>query len=510
MRPMSLNSPGPLRIALLHGKPIAPSTHGEEGTAVRISKPWNTELDDDVKDKLALLGGVYRELNELRDAARSGPREETHNSIDLVALDAVHESAAIENLAGVRRETRAAIEQAAQAMSAGKWSPQSSHVQNLYAAVLQASLLGSERTMPSCATTKDLHLRLMGGPGLPRMSPHGDWRRENNVIHRGKWVTPSFSDVPLLMRQFESTLAEALGRSDVSPIVVGAWAHHALTQVHPFMDGNGRAARLLQDHVLWLMRCSPGLIQVASLKEYYAALEAADQTGSDLNPLLRLVAQGAEISANQLIASYNRQARRPRLANRLALAAADASSAILEREYIVWKSRMEDVREAFEAFAVELSGADGLPLRVQFQGYATIDFATWRATRQAGRSSPNWHFVIEFVNQRKFLRFIFSFGRHYVYETDPETDRAEPLVCMQISLKEGSGGEFKPMYRDVNVTSPRLRSIWFNGQSLCARTLELSESRREWARVDCCNSDDLAYEFYLDVLRYHFGLSLNG
>ena len=43
---------------------------------------------------------------------------------------------------------------------------------------------------------------------------------------------------------------EYFNNSDQDPIVLSVWLHHQITVLHPFSDGNGRTARLLQDWVL--------------------------------------------------------------------------------------------------------------------------------------------------------------------------------------------------------------------------------------------------------------------
>lgn len=70
-------------------------------------------------------------------------------------------------------------------------------------------------------------------------------------------------------------------------VVQASFAHHALTAVHPFADGNGRVARLLAS--VWLLRSAsiPLWVEMADRDGYFDALAAADQ--GDRQPFLRLV-----------------------------------------------------------------------------------------------------------------------------------------------------------------------------------------------------------------------------
>ena len=71
------------------------------------------------------------------------------------------------------------------------------------------------------------------------------------VVHRdgGQVVfrPPPAEDVPGLVDELCDTLATA----DAHPAAVAAWAHVALAAIHPFLDGNGRTARILASLVMY-------------------------------------------------------------------------------------------------------------------------------------------------------------------------------------------------------------------------------------------------------------------
>ncbi len=73
----------------------------------------------------------------------------------------------------------------------------------------------------------------------------GELRRADVKVGRHLAISPGA--VPRLMRRFEDVYG-ALGRSDT--IVAAAAAHHRLLWIHPFLDGNGRVARLMSHAVL--------------------------------------------------------------------------------------------------------------------------------------------------------------------------------------------------------------------------------------------------------------------
>lgn len=83
---------------------------------------------------------------------------------------------------------------------------------------------------------------------------------------------------------------EELRRADRETIIEGlARLHHSIVSIHPFLDANGRIARLLTDHSareLLGQRIGPELI--ADPEVYFSSLQAADR--GDLDPLAKLIA----------------------------------------------------------------------------------------------------------------------------------------------------------------------------------------------------------------------------
>jgi len=91
--------------------------------------------------------------------------------------------------------------------------------------------------------------------GIEVTSPHGG---------PPAYVGPPHKEVPKLMREVVRWLDR--GNADSHVVVRGAMAHLHLVSVHPFRDGNGRIARIVQSLVLAL----EGLLQpeFVSIEEY--------------------------------------------------------------------------------------------------------------------------------------------------------------------------------------------------------------------------------------------------
>lgn len=463
---------------------------------MKLMDPTRIALDDDVLTRLGDLEDSFSELNDHRDAQGVTIPREAMDRFDLVA-DAVHDSAAIEGLATSRRETELLLRSVADALPAVRIAT-GSQVQNLYQAVVRLGRLVGEEVRPSCATIIELHDLLMGQAVGPQFSPRGGWRREPVVIRRGTWLPPAHGDVPALMTDLETLLAQAW--DTVPTVVTAAWAHHAVTQIHPFMDGNGRTARLVQDHVLWARRCAPAIIRVELLREYYQALEAADD--GNLNPLVRMVAEGALGSALRLNSAYRAKRRRAAWADQLAQEAVQRVDAVEERRYVAWRSAMEDLRDAFAAGAEALGAAlSGRGIDIRHRAYPTLDADAWRSIPRAGRAAPHWFFTVSFVGLGRNDLYVFSFGRHFRFDDDPPDERTG-IVDLKLSVKRGTVRT--DLHRELTEPVPHLRAIWVVEGRLRARLV--APSLDAWERLDEADPDELARSFYTEVLRSHFAV----
>ena len=94
------------------------------------------------------------------------------------------------------------------------------------------------------------------------------------------------------MDDFEAWLT---GRNDLHPVAFAGEAHYRLVSIHPFVDGNGRRARLLMNLLLIMAGYPPAIIRKRDRLAYIGALEQA-QLGGPREAYDKLIARAAERS----------------------------------------------------------------------------------------------------------------------------------------------------------------------------------------------------------------------
>ena len=70
----------------------------------------------------------------------------------------------------------------------------------------------------------------------------GRYRSIQVYISGTEYIPPSAEDIPQLMKHLTDQIHSS--RSTLHPIELAAMAHKRLVDIHPFVDGNGRTARM--------------------------------------------------------------------------------------------------------------------------------------------------------------------------------------------------------------------------------------------------------------------------
>ena len=121
----------------------------------------------------------------------------------------------------------------------------------------------------------------------------GRYRSVRVRITGTTYVPPEAIAVPSLMQELVNWL-NSIEAMCLYPVERAALAHFRLVHIHPFVDGNGRTARLLMNLILMRGGYPPAVIRMERRPQYYEALALAN--GEERKPFITLVAEEAERS----------------------------------------------------------------------------------------------------------------------------------------------------------------------------------------------------------------------
>lgn len=107
----------------------------------------------------------------------------------------------------------------------------------------------------------------------------GKWRDCQVVISGSTHTPPPAFRLQELMERFFVAFREKEDAGE-HPLLIAAYLHEELVRIHPFIDGNGRTARLLSN--LYLLRHGYIIVNIKGSPEsrmaYYQSLERSHQT----------------------------------------------------------------------------------------------------------------------------------------------------------------------------------------------------------------------------------------
>jgi Fic family protein len=115
---------------------------------------------------------------------------------------------------------------------------------------------------------REIHRKLVEGVRGGKADP-GNYRRIQNYVassSTGKiiYTPPSAVEVPIMMSELVKWLNSDL---EIHPVLISGIAQFQLVHIHPFLDGNGRASRLLS--TLCLYKAGYDFKRLFTISEYY-------------------------------------------------------------------------------------------------------------------------------------------------------------------------------------------------------------------------------------------------
>ena len=126
----------------------------------------------------------------------------------------------------------------------------------------------------------------------------GVYRKVGVRISGSEHIPPDPLNVPDLMNDFFNFYVRH--KHSMHPVILAAEIHERLVSIHPFIDGNGRTARLLMNFILLKNGYTLAILKgdLASRLQYYKALESV-QVNNDPTPFYELIIEKARESLEE-------------------------------------------------------------------------------------------------------------------------------------------------------------------------------------------------------------------
>ena len=320
----------------------------------------------------------------------------------------------------------------------------------------------------------------------------GRFRDRRVMIRAAKYQPPEARYVSDMVDRFFERLNAA---EDIHPVVLATWAHWTIARVHPFIDGNGRMARLWQDIILFRNRLTCAVIRPEHRRDYLSALESAD--AGQFDPLVQLVAQRLAATLDKYVEAQRKSEELEEWASALA-GEADARVGEERRlSYLRWSRKMEQVRFEFERCAARITQAAS-DTEIQVRRYELIDKAKWESLRAGTKVTETWFFTLAVRRGDQYLQYVFYFWRHWWSDTDSLAEQKEPRVSLMVG--ERAPGDERAQLLDSQVAKkpPWLRELLFVDNQLVRKRYD--EATENDALDRGIDPMVVAQEFIQDVL----------
>jgi Fic family protein len=239
----------------------------------------------------------YKKLLCLRDEY-SAKKEAFPDAFDSFEksfnISYAHESTAIEGNTLSLIETKAVIEDGLSV--GGKTLRELNEVKNHSKAYSYVKKCIEDGAPFSEAFAKDIHAILMEG-----ILVGGVYRNVAVRITGAGHKPPAPSEMYAQIKAFFGDFTEKTAA--MNGVETAAYTHAEFVKIHPFVDGNGRASRLLMNYGLLRNKFAPVSIKKENRIAYFEALESYAVKG-DLSPFSEMIAELEEAAMTEFIEAF--------------------------------------------------------------------------------------------------------------------------------------------------------------------------------------------------------------
>ena len=239
----------------------------------------------------------------------------------------------------------------------------------------------------------------------------GKYRTVPVEIGGSEFSPPTPEKIGPEMNEFGQWLSESTSQKiDLGSnlaIVTAAVAHTWFVTIHPFIDGNGRVARLLMNLILMRAGYPIAVITKDDRFRYYDALEISQ--ASDLSAFTSLLSESIAESLEEYEEAAKEQRVMQEWAESLASKFTEKERIKARNDFEVWVNAMELLKSYFRQITQTIN--DSAPIgHISFRDFGTLEYEKYMSLRSGGQAKRTWFFRIDFRSGDRSARYLFFFG----------------------------------------------------------------------------------------------------
>lgn len=324
----------------------------------------------------------------------------------------------------------------------------------------------------------------------------GSYRSVSVKISGSSYEPPGPESVASQMQEFSSWLSgasvpESESFARVCGIVVAAAAHAWFVMIHPFIDGNGRVARLLTNLILMRYGFPIAIVTKEDRHRYYDALEASQE--SDLTPFSVLISECIEENLEEYERAVSEQKENLEWEQMWTNRFTQPERIRAENEFSIWRNAMELLRSYFRQTAGSLNDRARFG-SIYFRDFENLSFNKYSAMRVGESARRTWFFRVDFRIGEKSARYLFFFGR------GSYTLRHRCDVTLHVAREEPADSYYYERLENVNeANAPDLVEIGY------AISEERFVARRKVSGISSGRIEEVGRQFFDDIVTKQFG-----
>ena len=440
--------------------------------------------------RLPSLEKLANRVRDMRTQGRLSP-EVLHRIRKHFRIKNIYHSNAIEGNVLAVGETRQVVEQGL--TITGKPLKDQAEARNLsHALDFLEDLAGNNTNSITEFDVRQLHQLVLQGI----TDEAGTYRSAIVSISGSQYAPPRPETVPEQMAAFGQWLADASVPNEdsfagVAGLLAAATAHTWFVTVHPFIDGNGRVARLLMNLMLMRHGYPIAVITKEDRLRYYDALEFSQ--ASDLTPFIVLLAECIEESLEEYEAAAEEQREHSEWAASLAAKFTEPERVRAENEYEVWRNAMELFKSYLQQTVAAFDQAAEFG-RVYLKDFGNLEFEKYAALRRGESAKRTWFLRVDFRRGDASARYLFFFG----HANHAMRDRCH--VTLHVAREEPAGSfNYDRLEHIESDNVPDLAEVGYD----MSKERFVVRARNNRSRMT--GVEELTKRFFENIVRMHFG-----